>query len=106
MATFHLWPRACLPPAGIDFTGILKGLRALSTYDLIIGGHGEPTDRSALDATIAYLNEGKAAYAISREPDAYAGRMKAAFPERRHPGWIDLSASLLYRVVDAYDTGR
>ena len=82
---------------------ILNGLRGLPTYDLVISGHGEPTDRSAIDATIAYLNEGKAAYAVSREPDVYAGRMKAAFPERRHPGWIDLSASLLYGVVDAYD---
>jgi glyoxylase-like metal-dependent hydrolase (beta-lactamase superfamily II) len=82
---------------------ILDGLKALATYDFVLSGHGEPTDRSALDATIIYLQEGKAAYAVSKEPDVYAGRMKAAFPRRAHPSWIDLSAFLLYSVVDAYD---
>jgi hypothetical protein len=49
------------------------------------------------------LHKGKAAYAMSKEPEIYAGRMKAAFPHRDHPGWIDVSASLLYSIVDAYD---
>jgi len=82
---------------------ILDGLKALQTFDWILSGHGEPTDRSALDATIAYLKKGKEAYAVSKEAGIYASRMKAAFPERQHPGWIDISASLLYSVVDAYD---
>jgi hypothetical protein len=83
---------------------ILDGLRALATYDFVFSGHGEPTDRSALDATIAYLREGKNVHAASAGPDAYASRMKAVFPHRRHPEWIELSATLLYGVVDAYDT--
>jgi glyoxylase-like metal-dependent hydrolase (beta-lactamase superfamily II) len=83
---------------------ILNGLRAPPTYDLVLSGHGEPTDRSALDATIAYLRKGKETHAQCKEPDGYASSMKAAFPQRQHPGWIDLSASLLYSVVDAYDT--
>jgi hypothetical protein len=29
--------------------------------------------------------------------------MRTAFPERRHPGWIDLSSALLYGAIDAYD---
>ena len=32
--------------------------------------------------------------------------MKAAFPDRRHPEWIELSAELLYGVVDAYVTDQ
>ena len=83
---------------------ILDGLRALPTYDYVFSGHGEPTDRLALDATIAYLKKGKATYAVSRESHDFASRMKFAFPQRQHPGWIDISASLLYSVVDAYDT--
>ena len=86
-----------------NWMGILDGLRALPTYDFVYSGHGEPTNRSALDATIAYLQKGKAIHAISKEPYDYAHRMKAAFPQRQHPGWIDISASLLYSVVDAYE---
>lgn len=82
---------------------ILGELKARPTYDLVISGHGEPTDRSALDAMITYLQAGKAAHAVSKEANDYASRMKAAFPQRRHPGWIDI-ASLLYSGVDAYDT--
>jgi glyoxylase-like metal-dependent hydrolase (beta-lactamase superfamily II) len=36
---------------------ILDGLRALRTCDVVISGHGEPTDWSALDATIAYQGQ-------------------------------------------------
>jgi hypothetical protein len=82
---------------------ILDELRALPVYDVIFSGHAEPTDRSALDATIAYLKKGKATHATSKESHEYASRMKVAFPQRHHPGWIDISASLLYSVVDAYD---
>jgi len=32
--------------------------------------------------------------------------MKVAFSDRKHPDWIDLSASLLYNVIDAYVTNQ
>jgi glyoxylase-like metal-dependent hydrolase (beta-lactamase superfamily II) len=87
-----------------NWIDILRGLNALPTYDVVLSGHGEPTDRSAIDATMAYLRKGKEMYAGTRDPEAYASGMKMAFPGRRHPGWIDLSASLLYGVIDAYVT--
>jgi len=87
-----------------NWVRILEELKTISTFDLVLSGHGEPTDRSALDATIAYLHAGKATYATSEEADIYASRMKAAFPQRQHSSWIDISASLLYGVIDAYDT--
>jgi glyoxylase-like metal-dependent hydrolase (beta-lactamase superfamily II) len=86
-----------------SWIGILQGLNRLTGYNRILSGHGEPTDRSAIDATIAYLREGKEVHASTRDPAEYASRMKAIFHDRRHPEWIDLSASLLYSVVDAYD---
>ena len=58
----------------------------MNDYDRILSGHGEPTDPSAINAT--------------------ATRMKVAFPDRQHPGWIDLSATLLYNVIDAYVTDQ
>lgn len=54
---------------------VLEGLRALPTYDFVLSGHGEPTDCSALDATIEYLHKGRETHAASKEPHAYASRM-------------------------------
>ena len=90
-------------PHFTNWMEILDGLRARSTYDAVVSGHGEPTDRSAIDATIAYLRKGKDVHKASPGPEIYASTMKALFPDRQHPGWIDLSASLLYSVMDAYD---
>jgi hypothetical protein len=81
---------------------ILGELNAVSGYDRILSGHGEPTDRSAINATIAYLRKGKKMYDSTNDPEVYAAGMKMAFPDRRHPEWIDFSASLLYNVVFAY----
>lgn len=90
-------------PHFTNWMQILDGLRARSTYDIVVSGHGAPTDRSAIDATSAYLRKGIDVYMASAGPEIYASKMKALFRDRQHPGWIDLSASLLYSVVDAYD---
>jgi glyoxylase-like metal-dependent hydrolase (beta-lactamase superfamily II) len=87
-----------------NWMAILRGLDMRPTYDTVLSGHGDPTDRSALGATMTYLAKGKEVHAATRDPEAYARTMKAAFPHRQHPAWIDISASLLYSVVDAYDT--
>ena len=89
-----------------NWIAIMRELGALSGYDLVLSGHGEPTDWSAIDATIQYLERGKAVYAGARNALEYASRMKSVFPDRNHPGWIDIAASLLYNVVDAYVTER
>ncbi len=89
-----------------NWIGILDGLNALPGYDCVLSGHGEPTDRSAISATVDYLRKGEAVHAATRRPEAYASAMKAAFPDRRHPEWIELSAELLYGVVDAYVTDQ
>ena len=89
-----------------NWIAIMRELGALPEYDLVLSGHGGPTDRLAIDATIRYLEKGKAVYAGSKDASEYARRMKRAFPDRNHPGWIDIAASLLYNVVDAYVTDR
>lgn len=86
-----------------NWIAILEELNSLPGYDRVLSGHGNPTDHSAIDATIAYLRKGKEVYAATRDAAEYAGAMKEAFSDRRHPEWIDLSASLLYGVIDAYD---
>ena len=71
-----------------------------------MSGHGEPTVHSAINATIAYLQKAKEAYSATSDAMEYASRMKAIFCNRQNPAWVDISASLLYEVVDAYVTGR
>jgi glyoxylase-like metal-dependent hydrolase (beta-lactamase superfamily II) len=84
---------------------ILTGLCARRGYDCIISGHGVPTDQTALSGTVDYLVAGKAAYATATAPQDYADQMKATYPHRKHPAWIDLSATLLCEVVDVYAKG-
>ena len=85
---------------------ILRRLHGISTYDAVLTGHGAPTDRSAIKGTISHLEKGRETYAVTKTAGAYAEGMKARFPQREHRGWIELSASLLYEVIDAYVTER
>jgi hypothetical protein len=59
-------------------------------------GHNAPTDRSAIDTTATYLDKAKQIYTNSKDAASYADNLKAAFPNRAMPGFVDLSASLLY----------
>ena len=88
-----------------NWVRILDLLEA-SSFDVVVSGHGSITDRSALHATADYLRTGAEIYARAKGPAEYAERMKTTFPDRSHQGWIDLSASLLYSVIDAYDTSN
>jgi glyoxylase-like metal-dependent hydrolase (beta-lactamase superfamily II) len=87
-----------------NWIAILEGLIALPGYNRILSGHGEPTVPFAINATIAYLRKAKEVHAATNDPLEYASRMKAIFHDRRNPGWVDISGSLLYEVVTAYVT--
>jgi len=92
-----------LTPHFDNWIRILEEWEALQGYDRILSGHGEPTDRTGISATIAYLRKSWEVYPSARDAEAYAARMKSEFPDRKHPEWIDLAASILYHVVRAYD---
>lgn len=83
-------------PTFDHWIGILDTLKATDGYDTIMIGHGRPTDRSAYDATIAYLRRAKQIHAWSKDAKAYADGLKAAFPDREQPGWVDFSSMILY----------
>jgi hypothetical protein len=87
-----------------NWIAILEGLNALPGYSRILSGHGEPTVHSAIGATIVYLRKAREVHAATGNPAEYASRLKAIFHNRQNPGWVDISASLLYEVVDAYVT--
>jgi len=75
---------------------ILESLKTLQGYDTITIGHDTPVHRSAIDSTIAYVKRAKEIHAASADAKTYSESLKAAFPDRRQPGWVDFSASLLY----------
>ena len=85
-----------LVPNFDNWVSILEALKAMPGYDTIIIGHDAPTDRSAFDATIAYLKRAKDIHAASKDGQSYASALKAAFPDRGQPGWVDFSAAMLY----------
>jgi glyoxylase-like metal-dependent hydrolase (beta-lactamase superfamily II) len=85
-----------LVPNFDNWVTILETLKAMRGYDTIVIGHDVPTDRSAFDATIAYLERAKDIHAASMDGQSYASALKAAFPDRAQPGWVDFSGTMLY----------
>jgi glyoxylase-like metal-dependent hydrolase (beta-lactamase superfamily II) len=75
---------------------VLESLKALQGYDRIIIGHDNPVDRSAIDSTMTYVKRAKEIYAASADAKTYSEKLKAAFPDLRQAGFVDLSASYLY----------
>jgi hypothetical protein len=74
---------------------VLDELKKIEGYDLIITGHNVSTDRSALEATAAYVRKAKDIHAQSKNGASYASALKAASPERANPGWADFSGMFL-----------
>jgi glyoxylase-like metal-dependent hydrolase (beta-lactamase superfamily II) len=74
----------------------LESLKALQGYDTIIIGHDTPVDRSAIDSTMTYIKRAKEIRAASADAKTYSEDLKAAFPDRQLPRFVDLSASYLY----------
>lgn len=83
-------------PTFDQWIATLERLKGIGGYDLVMVGHGVPTDRSALDANIAYLERARAIHAEAKDGSAYAAQLKAAFPDRAQPGWADFSGMVLY----------
>ena len=76
--------------------GQLEALKVIPDYDLLLIGHDTPVDVAAIDATIAYLRQAARIFAASKSSSEYAGGLKAAFPDRRQPGWVDFSGRRLF----------
>jgi Metallo-beta-lactamase superfamily len=75
---------------------ILEQLKALQGYDTITIGHDTPVNGSAIDSAIGYVKRAKEIHAASADAKTYSDGLKAAFPDRQHAEWVDLSARLLY----------
>jgi glyoxylase-like metal-dependent hydrolase (beta-lactamase superfamily II) len=75
---------------------VLESLKTLQGYDTIIIGHDTPVDRSAIDSTMTYVKRAKEIRAASADAKTFSETLKAAFPDLRQAGFVDLSASYLY----------
>jgi hypothetical protein len=49
-----------------------------------------------LPATIAYVRKARECYAAASDGKSYAEALKAAFPDRLQPGWVDFSGRVLF----------
>ncbi|HEY6288684.1 MAG TPA: MBL fold metallo-hydrolase [Nitrospiraceae bacterium] len=74
----------------------LDGLQDIEGYDTILIGHDGLTDRSGFDATKAYLRNARECYAQALDGPSYAAALKATFPDRLQPGWVDFSGRVLF----------
>ena len=75
---------------------ILDTLKGIEGYDTILIGHDLLTDQSGFPATIAYLRKAREYYAAASDGTSYAEALKAAFPDRLQPGWVDFSGRVLF----------
>lgn len=86
-------------PEDLDHWAEILGELEAKDFDALLFGHGTG-DRADIAATADYVRGMKAAHEASATPEDWAAAIKAAFPDRAHPGWADFSALLLYGVID------
>ncbi len=66
-------------------------------YTIIIPGHGEFSDASLFDSTIAYLKDAKKIIASSKTSEEFVKQFKDKYPDYRIPLMLEMSAFMLYQ---------
>jgi glyoxylase-like metal-dependent hydrolase (beta-lactamase superfamily II) len=86
-------------PSFDTWIDVLEDIKQRDEVDQLILGHGDPTDPSAIDNTIAFLEDAREIYDRTDDHREYARRVKERYPTRESSEWVDLSAQLLYGVL-------
>jgi hypothetical protein len=73
----------------------LRGL-SRTAYDVVLPGHGEPTDPSAFDAVAAYVATAKRLFESGVGEVELKRRLAEAYPTYRVPEMLDLSNLFLF----------
>ncbi|MBW4037128.1 MAG: MBL fold metallo-hydrolase [Proteobacteria bacterium] len=81
------------------WAAILRHLDA-QEFDTLLVGHAGPATRADIAATIDYLGTAREIHARTASPEDYAARIKARFPGRAEPGWVDFASLMLYGVIN------
>jgi len=78
-----------------DWIAYLKKLQK-EDYDIVLAGHGLPTDKAIYEKNIEYLTFAQAAIESSSTPDVLKAKLLARFPNKGFQSAIDISSSYLY----------
>ena len=68
----------------------------MSEYELLLSGHGAPTDPSVYPECTAYLKKAWEIYNQIDDPDEFQEALIAAYPDRLAPFFLALSVQRLY----------
>ncbi len=80
------------------FDGWIGALRQLQEkdYDIVLAGHGEPTDASVFAEHIKYIREAKRLFESASDEHELKRRLIEAFPTYRLTEMLDFSNAFLY----------
>lgn len=83
------------------FEGWLDTLQDLKTrgFELVIPGHGEPTDSGIFDRCMTFLQAAREVFQSTTDPEQFKAQLIERFPEYRLPLLLDFSAMTLYRLM-------
>ncbi len=79
----------------------LGQLAVMDTYELILPGHGEPSDTSVYAASTEYLETALSLYNEIDDAQEFQDALVAAYPNRRAPFFLGLSAERMYPKAKA-----
>ena len=79
-----------------DWIATLQKEKSAGGYDIIMAGHGVPTDPSVFDESIAYLSDAKAILANAKDGEDFAARLQEKYPAYKG-GLHKLSGSILFK---------
>ncbi|HEY3196145.1 MAG TPA: MBL fold metallo-hydrolase [Candidatus Dormibacteraeota bacterium] len=80
------------------FDGWVRALEDLEKgdYEVVLPGHGEPTDKSSFATVRAYVREAQRLFEAGAGEEELKRRMAAAYPGYRVPEMLDLSNLFLF----------
>lgn len=86
------------------FDGWIRALEQLKTegYELVLPGHGLPTDASSFDTMIATLSYAKEVFATAADGAELKQRLLDKYPDYQVVDMLDLSAYMLYNNPYGY----
>jgi glyoxylase-like metal-dependent hydrolase (beta-lactamase superfamily II) len=87
------------------FPGWVAALRTLAdrSYELVLPGHGEPSDAAVIGVMIDCLATIERILDSSADAEEFKRRVKAAFPDYRLPLLVDLSTLTLFNLLTSGD---
>ncbi|GGJ52136.1 MBL fold metallo-hydrolase [Deinococcus roseus] len=83
------------------FDGWIKTLEQLKTedFELVIPGHGDPTDSSVFDRSIGFLKDAQQVFETAKDHQEFKARLIELYPHYKLPMLLDMSVLTLYKLM-------